>query len=126
MPGGDRTGPLGLGPMTGRGAGYCAGYALPEYAAPGLDRGLAARGWWYNRPRGAGRGFRCRNWAYATGVPAGQRFYPFAYRPSAAPAQPPVDREAEIGVLKVQAQELEQVLKQINERLTELAENKQA
>jgi hypothetical protein len=25
MPGGDRTGPLGKGPMTGRGMGYCTG-----------------------------------------------------------------------------------------------------
>lgn len=25
MPGGDRTGPRGMGPMTGRGAGYCSG-----------------------------------------------------------------------------------------------------
>jgi hypothetical protein len=37
-----------------------------------------------------------------------------------------MDKQTEIGVLKVQAQELEHVLKQINERLTELAENKQA
>ena len=26
MPGGDRTGPLGMGPMTGRGLGYCTGF----------------------------------------------------------------------------------------------------
>jgi hypothetical protein len=31
MPGGDRTGPNGLGPMTGRRAGYCAGYPVPGY-----------------------------------------------------------------------------------------------
>lgn len=38
MPGGDRTGPLGLGPMSGRAAGFCAGYQVPEYMnhpAPG-------------------------------------------------------------------------------------------
>ena len=29
MPGGDGTGPMGMGPMTGRGAGYCAGFAAP-------------------------------------------------------------------------------------------------
>lgn len=29
MPGGDRTGPLGRGPMTGRGAGYCSGFDMP-------------------------------------------------------------------------------------------------
>jgi len=42
MPGGDRTGPLGAGPMTGRAAGYCAVYPVPGYANP---------------PRGYGRGF---------------------------------------------------------------------
>jgi len=33
MPGGDRTGPEGLGSMTGRGAGYCAGNDVPGYAS---------------------------------------------------------------------------------------------
>ena len=28
MPRGDGTGPRGLGPMTGRAAGYCAGYPI--------------------------------------------------------------------------------------------------
>lgn len=34
MPGGDGTGPMGMGPMTGRGAGYCAGNDVPGYANP--------------------------------------------------------------------------------------------
>lgn len=34
MPGGDRTGPLGEGPRTGRGAGYCAGNDEPGYKNP--------------------------------------------------------------------------------------------
>mgnify|MGYP000858065438 CR=1 FL=1 len=46
MPGGDRTGPMGIGPMTGRGMGYCAGYNRGP--ARGLGRGLG---------RGAGRGY---------------------------------------------------------------------
>lgn len=33
MPGGDRTGPAGLGPMTGRAAGYCAGYPAPGFTS---------------------------------------------------------------------------------------------
>jgi hypothetical protein len=32
MPRGDRTGPTGLGPLTGRGAGFCAGFKVPGYA----------------------------------------------------------------------------------------------
>ncbi|MDI3534182.1 MAG: hypothetical protein PWQ82_547 [Thermosediminibacterales bacterium] len=31
MPRGDGTGPRGLGPMTGRGMGYCAGFPVPGY-----------------------------------------------------------------------------------------------
>jgi len=34
MPRGDGTGPLGSGPMTGRAAGYCAGYPVPGYMNP--------------------------------------------------------------------------------------------
>ena len=49
MPFGDRTGPLGQGPMTGRGAGYCAGYETPGYANPG--------GFGFGFGRGRGRGF---------------------------------------------------------------------
>ena len=53
MPRGDKTGPDGLGPMTGRGAGYCAGYSVPGFMNParGFGGGMARRG------RGWGRGF---------------------------------------------------------------------
>ena len=34
MPGGDRTGPMGMGQMTGRGAGYCAGYPARQPTTP--------------------------------------------------------------------------------------------
>jgi len=34
MPFGDGTGPMGLGPMTGRGAGFCAGFGRPGFASP--------------------------------------------------------------------------------------------
>ena len=48
MPRGDGTGPMGMGPMTGRGAGYCAGFGIPGYMNAGF-------GWGYRR--GVGRGF---------------------------------------------------------------------
>ena len=32
MPRGDGTGPMGMGPMTGRGMGYCTGYNWPRFA----------------------------------------------------------------------------------------------
>ena len=58
MPRGDGTGPAGMGPMTGRAAGYCAGYATPGFTNPvpgggfGLGRGRGGIG------RGLGLGFR--------------------------------------------------------------------
>jgi hypothetical protein len=59
MPGGDRSGPEGTGPMTGRRAGYCAGSERPGYRieAGGKDRSRrrrAGRG----LGRGSGRGGR--------------------------------------------------------------------
>jgi len=49
MPRGDGTGPMGYGSMTGRGAGYCAGYATPGYANDSFGMGMG-------RGRGFGRG----------------------------------------------------------------------
>ena len=34
MPFGDGTGPAGLGPMTGRAAGFCTGFGRPGFANP--------------------------------------------------------------------------------------------
>jgi len=38
MPFGDGTGPAGMGPMTGRAAGFCAGYSTPGYMNPVVGR----------------------------------------------------------------------------------------
>jgi hypothetical protein len=56
MPGGDRTGPVGKGPMTGRGAGRCADNT--ESASDGADvgRGFGRQG----RHGGRGQGRRRR------------------------------------------------------------------
>ena len=67
MPRGDRTGPEGLGPMTGRGTGFCAGYSAPGYMNPGWGRGRGSG--FYGRGGGPGR----RNWFYTTGLPGWQR-----------------------------------------------------
>jgi hypothetical protein len=100
MPSGDRTGPMGLGPLTGRGAGYCAGQFDPARVTPGWGRPFG---------RGPGRGSGWCRWFSGTNVPG-----------------PRLEKQTEIGVLKVQAQELERVMKQVKERLAELAEDKQA
>jgi hypothetical protein len=55
MPGGDRTGPEGRGPLTGRRQGFCAGFESAGYDRPnyivgrGFGRGFWGRGrryWW--------------------------------------------------------------------------------
>jgi len=60
MPRGDGTGPMGMGPMTGRAAGFCAGFGTPGYmnAGPGWGGG---RG--FGRGRGLGRGRGWAGWA---------------------------------------------------------------
>ena len=64
MPRGDRTGPAGYGPMTGRGAGYCAGFGVPGYMNPYPGRGYG-RG--FGGGYGGGFGWRHRNWAGGSG-----------------------------------------------------------
>ena len=43
MPAGDSTGPLGWGPMTGRAAGYCAGFLVPGYMNAFVGRSVWSR-----------------------------------------------------------------------------------
>ena len=119
MPGGDGTGPVGMGPMTGHAAGYCAGYMVPGYMNP-----ISGRGFW-GRGRGGGRGHR--NWFYATGLTGWQRAaygYPGfggLYRvPFAAPYPPAMSGEQEVDMLKGQAEYLEDALDGIRKRLDEL------
>lgn len=55
MPFGDGTGPLGQGPRTGRGWGFCSGYPCPGYLNSGV-RGWGRR-FGYGWRRGRGRGW---------------------------------------------------------------------
>jgi len=87
MPFGDGTGPAGLGPMTGRAAGFCAGYPVPGYMNPvvggagfygagapavgpyGAGYGMPYSGRvnpWLRRGFGFGRGFG-RGWGRGRG-----------------------------------------------------------
>ncbi|MEJ2241226.1 MAG: DUF5320 domain-containing protein [Candidatus Bathyarchaeota archaeon] len=68
MPRGDKTGPSGAGPMTGRAAGYCAGYSVPGYTNRpyGYGRGMR-RGRGFGR--GWGRGYGRRQFVYSAIVP---------------------------------------------------------
>jgi len=115
MPRGDRTGPMGQGPMTGRGAGYCAGYGMPGFAnaapAQGGAWGAGAGGGW-GGGRGGGRGWRHCFWA--TGLPGWLR------RGSAGPAPAP-DPQAEQRLLQGQIDTLQAQLEQLRKRLEEVS-----
>jgi len=129
MPGGDRTGPAGMGPMTGRAAGYCAGYPVPGYMNPvpgyGFGRGLG-RGF----RRGLGfRGSRGRGGYW--GAPYGAAAYDYS-----APYQVPPDYytapygvspspEQEMDALKGQAEYFEDALDGIKKRIQELEAKKE-
>ena len=116
MPRGDRTGPMGLGPMTGRGAVYCGGYGAPGFMTPAGQAGFGGRG--------GGRGWR--HWFNATGLPGWARAgmgvpawgagpYPYA-----APVSPAMPAEAEVDALKAQAGYLEQTLQALRQRIQKL------
>ena len=108
MPFGDGTGPGGMGPMTGRGAGYCAGYSMPGFMNPYGGRGLGM-GW----GRGWGRGVR--------GFPPGG----YGFTPYAPPGYGPMgwaapSRESEIKMLQNQADRLREQMEAVDERIEEL------
>jgi len=117
MPRGDRTGPMGMGPMTGRGAGYCAGLGVPGYASPVPGRGFGmgfgrGRGSWGRGFGGGGRGFR--HWFHTTGVPGRMGFG--GWTPPYWQPEPEFEKET----LKAQAEALQSELDLIKKRLSAL------
>jgi hypothetical protein len=74
MPRGNGTGPMGMGPMTGRAAGYCAGYSAPGYMNPSWGRAgvpFGPMGYPATYPYGGGgfygRGFPARSFGMGFG-----------------------------------------------------------
>jgi len=119
MPGGDRTGPAGLGPMTGRGAGFCAGYPVAGFMNPAWGRGGGGRGWGHG---GGGGGWRHRHGYLATGLPGWQRAWATYRAPAAAPFFPFTTKEQELDLLRNQAKSFEQALDDLRKRIRELGE----
>ena len=87
MPWGDRRGPDGFGPMTGRRMGYCAGYDRPGYANQGYGRGM-------------GYGFR--------------HAYPAYYPANVSNVSEKTVLENDIKILKEQLSSMEDRLSEIN------------
>jgi Family of unknown function (DUF5320) len=112
MPRGDGTGPAGMGPMTGRAAGYCAGYPVPGFMNPVGGRG----GGWFGRGRGRGWGFAAPGWGWG---PA------YGWSPYAEPHSPEQEKQALDGQLKYFESQVESLRKRIAELEKEAAEEKE-
>ena len=97
MPAGDRTGPRGMGPMSGKAAGYCVERQAPGYASPGCDSGMG-RGQGRGFGRGHGRRWRGGN----TGI---------------LDAAPTATREQELEMLKQQAEYFKTAGEEISARI---------
>lgn len=110
MPRGDGTGRNGLGPMTGRGLGYCAGYDMPGYV-----NGLGYQaGYGRGRFVGRGRGLHL-------GMGYGRSLFANRY-----PLYPPAhDAASEREVLAEEAGALEQQLAAVKKRLDMLDKEKE-
>jgi hypothetical protein len=127
MPAGDRRGPQGMGPTSGRGAGYCAGHEGPGYTNPGprmrRGGGCGPAGRWGG---GFGRGCGWRHGYHATGAP----FWARHGAPSAAPGPAayapygtPPSAEEEVAYLRSEAEYLREKLEVIVNRIEELEED---
>jgi hypothetical protein len=113
--------------MTGRQAGYCAGYPVPGYANP-----IPGRGWWFGpfgwwgRGFGIGRGRGWRHWYWVTGLPGWARFgFPpsavYPYPPAAYyPYYPELTPGQEMEMLKEEATFLKQSLQDVESRISAL------
>jgi len=100
MPGRDGSGPMGQGPFTGRGLGNCLAYGIPAIAGAIAAFGFGRRrGFGGGFGRGMGRGFGWRNFV---------------------PEQDFESGADELSVLKNQAKYLEENLKGVQERISDL------
>ena len=120
MSGGNGTGPMGMGPMTGRAAGFCAGVAMPGAMNSSAGRGVGmgcgmgrGRGGGGGGGGGGGRGWRNRY--FATSLTAGQQAGMATVVPTA-----PVTKEQERADLGAQVASVEAMLTGIRARLADL------
>ncbi len=128
MPGGDRTGPNGFGPSTGRRLGYCFGYDTPGFTQ-GLGLGFRRA---YGRTRGWGRN---RGIIYGNYLPLQNAYYepPLVSIPVYKSVEniDPYSSEGQLEMLKQEKEYMESELKDlqnaiedISKRISKLEENK--
>ncbi len=118
MPRGNRTGPSGQGPRTGRGLGYCAGYSTPGYTrnfGMGWGRGYGGGRGWGGGGRGRGRGFY-----------PGEYHYPPEYPVPISPLSTQINPEDEAKYLEDSLNGLKKEIELIEKRLEELSVKKES
>jgi len=108
MPSGDRTGPIGRGPMTGRSAGFCSGFSSPGYSNPSFRR---AQG------RGFGRGF-------IRGNRVRRMIWHEPYNQLYSEKLPTENKEDEKNYLENMVKTLKEEINEINKRIKQLTEKK--
>jgi hypothetical protein len=117
MPAGNRLGPEGEGPMTGRRMGYCTGYAQPGFHSASFRNSAMIM---------VGRGRRCRNYPlerrsfFRYPHESGYSFATDEFEPQ------PITADEEEHVLTQQASWLKNQLDLINTRLEKLQAKKTA
>jgi len=118
MPRGDRTGPAGMGSMTGRGLGYCAGNVAPGFASGSYGRGGGFG-------RGFGLGSRRGGYGYQAAYPA----YPPPYAPwTYGNNYPPVPGQTtgpDLAALQSQAEQLQTMLTNVQKQMEEMEAHKE-
>lgn len=119
MPRGNRTGPDGMGPRTGRGMGFCNGYDRPGFADSG--RGFGSGG---GRGMGFGRGFG-RAAAYNPRGMLRPRFAGLAQETEKPYTQQTKEQEIQMleqesKAIEEEQQALDQEKEQVNKMLEEL------
>ena len=111
MPRGDRRGPNGMGPMTGRAAGFCSGSGAPGFINTGASGGYGL---------GAGRGFRGGFQGAGFGRGYGRGVGVGFQAPYGAPVY---SKETEKGYIENEVSFLKEQLKSLEGRLADMQED---
>lgn len=122
MPFGDKTGPNGMGPRTGRGLGYCSRFNSPGFTK-GTPRGGRGFGRGFGRGRGPGFGRGYRNRYY----PRGPRFYSASedyptQKTQSQQTRPQLTKEEEVRALKDEERAIESEIEELKSGLEEIKE----